>query len=40
MLEIKDKEESAIRAVKAASNDSRFLNTVENWSAGGRKNKP
>ena len=32
MLEIKDKEKSAIKAVRAASHDSRFLKTILNWS--------
>lgn len=40
MLEIKDKEKSAIKAVKAASDDLRFLNTVENCNVGVIKNKP
>jgi len=31
MLEIKDKEESAIKAVKVALNDSRFRKAIENW---------
>ena len=39
MLEIKDKEKSAIKAVKVASHDSRFLKTIENWSGSERKDK-
>jgi UV DNA damage endonuclease len=37
MLEIKDKEKSAIKAVKLALHDSRFLKTIENWSGNERK---
>ena len=39
MLEIKDKEKSAIKAVKVASHDSRFLKTIENWSRSERNDK-
>ena len=39
MLEIKDKEKSAIKAVEVASNDSRFLKTIENWSGSERNDK-
>jgi UV DNA damage endonuclease len=39
MLEIKDKEKSAIKAVRVASNDCRFLKTTENWSGSERKDK-
>jgi UV DNA damage endonuclease len=39
MLEIKDKEKSAIKTVEVASNDSRFLKTIENWSERGRRGK-
>jgi hypothetical protein len=39
MLEIKDKEKSAIKAVEIASRDSRFLKTIENCSGSERKDK-
>jgi UV DNA damage endonuclease len=39
MLEIKDKEKSAIEAVKVASHDSRFLKTIDNWRGSQRKSK-
>ena len=39
MLEIKDKEKSAIKAVEVASRDSRFLKTIENWSGSERNDK-